>query len=390
MLPMRIQRPNTPLWKIFVATFGFRILLFFIGLAACAVLCGHKTFQSAYSSFTQRWDAWHYIRLAEQGYAGYVEDGKHLFLVFFPGYVWALRAMCLVIPDTAAAGLVLSALCCAGGYCYVYKLTETYYNARVARSALLYLALFPYSFFSGLVMTEGLFLLATAGAVYYAVKRKWLLFAVFGIVSALTRMTGLLVILPAFVELCIAELPGKRNPGRTWKVALRRGVPRLLLLAVPLLGTGGYLLLNYLVDGNPFAFMTMQEHWHQGFMWLPGVLRYVTAYLISSFGTENGWFLWLPTLLLFILSVLILVLSALKRETRNPALWSHAAIYLIVTYSLSWLLSAGRYLSCCFALFILLAKLTEKKPRLRTVILCIEAVCMLVFLGVYAKSGPVL
>ena len=47
-------------------------------------------------------------------------------------------------------------------------------------------------------------------------------------------------------------------------------------------------------------------------------------------------------------------------------------------------------MSCCFALFILLAKLTEKKPRLRAVILCIEAVCLLVFLGVYAKSGPVL
>ena len=59
---------------------------------------------------------------------------------------------------------------------------------------MLFLSVFPYAFFFGGVMTEGLFLLATTGACWYAWRGKWLAFGLFGALAALTRMTGLLVI----------------------------------------------------------------------------------------------------------------------------------------------------------------------------------------------------
>ena len=116
--------------------------------------------------------------------------------------------------------------------------------------------------------------------------------------AALTRMTGVLVLAPAILTLLGREKPLESPLGpslaRTGK-RLLRALPCLLL---PLLGTLGYLALNYAVDGDPFAFLTHQEHWYQGPMWVSRVLRYVWDYLLHFWNASNGWAIWLPTLLL--------------------------------------------------------------------------------------------
>ena len=113
-----------------------------------------------------RWDAGHYIQLVEQGYAGYMEDGQHLFLVFFPAYVWVVRLVRLLVPDTAAAGMLVSTLCYAWGCCWVYRLAAACFGGRVAADAVRLLSLYPFSFFFGTVMTEGLFLLTSSAACF--------------------------------------------------------------------------------------------------------------------------------------------------------------------------------------------------------------------------------
>ena len=103
--------PRQPGWKIFLLGAGSRVGLLLAGMAAAILLSdGGLTWEGAFQQL-QRWDAAHYIRLIEEGYQGYTENGQHLFLVFFPGYVWAARLLRLVIPSTALAGTVLSCLC---------------------------------------------------------------------------------------------------------------------------------------------------------------------------------------------------------------------------------------------------------------------------------------
>ena len=250
-----------PGWKIFLLGAGSRVGLLLAGMAAAILLSdGGLTWEGAFQQL-QRWDAAHYIHLIEEGYQGYTENGQHLFLVFFPGYVWAVRLLRLVIPSTALAGTVLSCLCYGGACCYLYRLAGEAYNGRVARDALLYMSLFPFSFFSGLVMTEGLFLLATTGACWYAWRGKWLAFGLFGALAALTRMTGLLVIVAGVIRLLETyrplEPPVGKSLGRCWKPLLLR----LPLTLLPAAGTLLYLLLNLWVDGDPFAFASHQEHW---------------------------------------------------------------------------------------------------------------------------------
>ena len=378
-----------PGWKIFLLGAGSRVGLLLAGMAAAILLSdGGLTWEGAFQQL-QRWDAAHYIHLIEEGYQGYTENGQHLFLVFFPGYVWAARLLRLVIPSTALAGTALSCLCYGGACCYLYRLAGEAYNGRVARDALLYMSLFPFSFFSGLVMTEGLFLLATTGACWYAWRGKWLAFGLFGALAALTRMTGLLVIAVGVIRLLEAyrplEPPVGKSLGRCWKPLLL-GLPLTLL---PAAGTLLYLLLNLWVDGDPFAFASHQEHWHQGYLWISQVVEYIGRYLGDNLGSSFGWEVWAPALALFVGGLALLYWAALRKG--HPAgLLAYGFCFFVATYSLSWLLSAGRYLSTCFVLFLFLAKLTQRRPALRAALLGGEGVLLGVYLCAFLAGAQVM
>lgn len=378
-----------PGWKIFLLGAGSRVGLLLAGMAAAMLLSdGGLTWEEAFQQL-QRWDAAHYIHLIEEGYQGYTENGQHLFLVFFPGYVWAARLLRLVIPSTALAGTALSCLCYGGACCYLYRLAGEAYNGRVARDALLYMSLFPFSFFSGLVMTEGLFLLATTGACWYAWRGKWLAFGLFGALAALTRMTGLLVIAVGVIRLLEAyrplEPPVGKSLGRCWKPLLLR----LPLTLLPAAGTLLYLLLNSWVDGDPFAFVTHQEHWYQGYLWISQVVEYIGRYLGDNLGSSFGWAVWAPALALFVVGLALLYWAALRKG--HPAgLLAYGFCFFVATYSLSWLLSAGRYLSTCFVLFLFLAKLTQRRPALRAALLGGEGVLLGVYLCAFLAGAQVM
>ena len=378
-----------PGWKIFLLGAGSRVGLLLAGMAAAILLSDvGLTWEGAFQQL-QRWDAAHYIHLIEEGYQGYTENGQHLFLVFFPGYVWAARLLRLVIPSTALAGTVLSCLCYGGACCYLYRLAGEAYNGRVARDTLLYMSLFPFSFFSGLVMTEGLFLLATTGACWYAWRGKWLAFGLFGALAALTRMTGLLVIAVGVIRLLEAyrplELPVGKSLGRCWKPLLLR----LPLTLLPAAGTLLYLLLNLWVDGDPFAFASHQEHWHQGYLCISQVVEYIGRYLGDNLGSSFGWAVWAPALALFVVGLALLYWAALRKG--HPAgLLAYGFCFFVATYSLSWLLSAGRYLSTCFVLFLFLAKLTQRRPALRAALLGGKGVLLGVYLCAFLAGAQVM
>lgn len=363
--------------KVFGFALSFRLVMLLALLAVTMLSGGDEGFQDLAEKFTH-WDAKHYINLIEQGYIGYEEEGKHLFLVFYPLYVWIVRLVRLALPHTAAAGVTVSTLSYAWGCCYVYRIAARRWGRSTARDAVTFLSLYPFGFFFGMVMTEGLFLLATSAACYYAMERKWLSYGIWGALAALTRMTGILVIVPAVIELLEEYQPLRAPVGESLKKALRPVLCRLPLMLLPLLGALGYLGLNWAVDGKPFAFTEHQAHWNQGGMWISQVLRYIWDYFWSYRDASIGYAVWLPELLLFVVCFLLLVL-ALRREDASAGLLAYSFCYLCANYSLSWLLSGGRYLSCGFPFFLFAAQLTQSRPNLRRFLFASEAV----FLGVY-------
>ncbi len=374
---------------VFVGALTLRFVLF-MAMAAATVFTNEAslTVESFLGKFNL-WDARHYISLVEQGYTQYQEDGRHIFLVFYPLYVWVTRLVRLVVPNTVVAGLLVSVVSYAGGCCWVYRLTGRLFGAETARSAVLFLSSFPFSFFFGTVMTEGLFLLTTAAAVTCAFEKKWLAYGIWGALAALTRMTGILVIVPAVIGLLEELRPLAMPVGRSIRGSIKPLSRKLPFLLMPLLGASGYLFLNWHVDGDLFAFVRHQEHWYQGSMWVSKVLEYIWNYWTENTNQPMGWAVWLPELMMFGVFFVVLVLSTWKGKI-PPGLVAYGFCYLIANYSLSWLLSAGRYMSCGFPLFIMMAVLTEKHPNLRNVWILGSGVLLGTYLFAYVNNAPIM
>lgn len=363
--------------RVFLLALLFRLVIFVVvGLFTCLVLYPDSGPDAALWIW-KRWDALHYVNLAELGYSGYMEDGKHLFLVFFPLYPWLMRLVSALTGNTMAAGLLISFLCYAGGCVYLYKLTAWELGRRAARRAVLFLSVFPHAFFFGGIMTESLFLLTTAAGLWYIRRHRWWLAGAIGILATMTRMHGILL-----VGAAAAELVEKRG-GFDWKEIGRR-LPALLL---PVLGTLVYLLLNWQVAGDPFAFTVMQEHWSQGFCWISDTLWYVLQNALSYPTEAVRYQLWIPTILLF---PVFFALAVYARKRFRSMYTLYGFVYLVLNYSLSWLLSAGRYLSCALPFFLFAAALTERRRWLTILIAAGMSIGFLVMLYGYLTGGQIM
>lgn len=77
-----------------------------------------------------------------------MEDGKHLFLVFFPLYPWLVRLVSAVTGNTMAAGLLVSFLCYGAGCVYLYRLAAWELGREAAGGRCSFSPSFPMPFSS--------------------------------------------------------------------------------------------------------------------------------------------------------------------------------------------------------------------------------------------------
>lgn len=388
--PLPARRGEVPagrtLWKVFGAALLFRLAAALGSLLLYNALTGTAVGPAGLPELWCRWDAPHYVKLAELGYGGYLEDGQPLFLVFFPLYVWLTRALAALLGSTAAAGMAVSFLCFGWGSVYFYRLGCEEYGPRTARRALLLLALFPFSFFFGGIMTESLFFLTTSAGLYFIRRHAWGKAAVWGILAAMTRMQGVLLIGAAAAELgCqIRPLAVTGGARRRAFAALGRKLP---VLCAPALGSLAYLALNAAVTGDPFAFTRMQAHWSQGFQWFPQVLAYLARSALTWPKVSTRWEMWIPELVLFPVFGLLLW----KSWKRHRSMFTlYGFVYVILNYCLSWLLSAGRYLSCAVPCFLFAADELADKPRRTAALLAVMGLLQAAFLYRYLCWGQVM
>lgn len=387
-LPQRHGEPvsRRALYCVIGTALLFRFLSALVSLALYDLLSGAGLGLTELPQLWARWDAPHYIHLAELGYGGYIEDGQPLFLVFFPLYVWLVRALRFLIPNTALAGMLVSALSFSWGCGYLYRLVSEEYGKRTAQRTLLLLWSFPFSFFFGGIMTESLFLLTTAAGLYHIRRHQWARAALWGILAAMARMQGVLLIGAAFAEIfCQAKPLSKKGEARLhsfWNIG--RHIP---LLIAPLLGSVVYFALNFYIAGNPFAFTQMQAHWSQGFLWFPKVLAYLLKNALTWPKLTTRWEMWIPELVLFPLFAFLLLRTWKKHRSMFTL---YAFVYFILNYCLSWLLSAGRYLSCGVPFFFFAADELEGKPRLTAALAVGMLALQCVFCYRYLSWGQVM
>lgn len=350
------------------------IMIFFINN-------GNEPFSmDAYLNGWIRWDARHYLGLAQDGYMGYVEDGRPIFLVFFPLYPFLIRLVHYIIPDIRVAALIVSTCSFIIGCIYVFALTASLYNKEIAYKTVFFLAIFPFSFYFGGIMTESTFFMCIAAGLYYVHKRDWLGMAVAGMFATLARMQGIMLLIPIIIVWWEQSQPIKQIREKLWLKMLRNfGKVCMTLMGI---GIGGisYLMLNWKVAGNPLMFLTYEkEHWSQQSQYFGKTIGKMWDWATGNLDVMNDelkFAIWWPSLIIFCLA-LILLLYGMNKHNESYILF--LATCTIMNYSLSWLLSASRYMSVSIPMFMILGELAYSHKRLEKWITMIS----LVFLTLY-------
>jgi len=200
----------------------------------------------------KRWDATHYLNIAQNGYTAYGED--RFLIVFFPFYPALIALFQLVFRDYLISAFIVTGISSLALGLIFRELVRLDYSEKIAQFAVLFLFIFPTSYFLHIPYTESLFLTLCVGCFLAARKRSWILVGILGGLACLTRINGLILV-PALVFEMWEEYRETKSFNKKW----------LIMLLIPI-GFGIYLWINYYVAGNPTMFMVHQrEHWYRYF-----------------------------------------------------------------------------------------------------------------------------
>jgi hypothetical protein len=328
-----------------------RVALLLVGYVSLRLLAGFDApFGDQFFDLWNRWDAPHYLRIAEVGYRSEGED--RLFLVFFPLYPLAVRIFHFVIPNYVLAGLAVSLLASVAAALLLQSLVRLDSDdAEEARRSVWYLFLFPTAYFLAVPYSEALFLASVLAAFWAARQGRWAWAGVAGLLACSTRLAGL-ALLPGLV---VEAFWQERGDPQGWQAVKRLG----WLLLVPL-GFVVYLLINWQVLGDPLGFFEIQrEHWFHELAppWQP--LQEAIRAVMNEPPSEDRTMIFEARLAAFAFAAAALALSA---RWLRPSYQVYAWSGLLLVMSTSWLISLPRYLLAIFPLFLILARLGRSPP----------------------------
>lgn len=254
--------------RIALAALGFRVVSAFVALCANLAfpLDHHLPNQSTmwgrpspfWDAFIRHDSGWYYD-IARNGYdaAGAVAGGRSN-IAFAPVYPLLMRYVGRVFGrapgDVYLGGIVVSWIAFAAAMVVLYRLAALDLPRRRAERAVLLTAIFPFSFFFGVVYTESTFLLFTLLAFYGFRTRRWALAGIAGAVATATRVTGIMM-WPALAWIA-------------WRAAAPTKQDRLAAsaaLVVAALGFTGYCAYIYSVTGQPLLWATALTRWGSGY-----------------------------------------------------------------------------------------------------------------------------
>lgn len=221
----------------------------------------------------EAWDSVHYRAIATNGYE-FINDGKQHNLAFFPLFplsIWVLMKLGLPFE---AAGLLVNNLAFLVALYYLYFWTREYYGIQVAQWATTVVSWYPSSMFTGVIYTEGLYLLLSTATLWSFDQKQYGWTAFWGAMATATRPTGIALI-PA---LAIAAWKERRPP---------------IAYITTLVTTLGILLFSLyctIFFGNPLAFIAAQRGWRPslGFDW-QGWLNMIMQIIVGLNNWKYGW-----------------------------------------------------------------------------------------------------
>ena len=295
-----------------------------------------------------RWDALHFLSIAESGYGPEVVGGNAP--AFFPLFPLAVRVVSAAGIEPLHAGILVSFVSTFVASAYLYRLAQL--HGFDGDRSIVYLLLFPTGVFLVAPYTEALFLAGAVPAFYYAQRGRAWPAALFTAIAVGTRTVGLFVLLGVAVELARRAWPHWRR--------LASAVVAMVAASLPFWLYGLYLQRE---RGSFWIFMQVQkEGWGRDF----------TGFTDGFLTTWNTWagdyganivFTWRVEVVFAALS-LALMMWVMWRGYLGYAVYIGAT--LIIGLSNAWYYSTPRLALAFFPFAFMIAALVGKRERAHT------------------------
>lgn len=330
---------------------GLKLLVLTFG-AVVAETVGERTYPGFADrvAFWNAWDAPHYLDLARDGYQTTGDAAN--FIVFLPGYPYAVRIFDWIFPGgTLTSAFVVSGIASVAAALLLAHLVRHDSGGDEARAhrAVWFFLIFPTAYFLHIPYTESLFLAFVLGAFYAARTGRWGAAGLLGLLAALTRVNGA-ILLPA---LAVEAYLQYRKSGRfDWS---------FLWIALIGLGTLVYLGINQYYFGDPFHFQDVQrEHWFKSF---ENPYTSIKAMIDGAGGYQPAERQMLVIQELLFLSIgLTAGVLAFVWSRASYGVW--AILNVLLFASTSFIQSSPRYVITIFPIFLLLAQMRSTSWRM--------------------------
>jgi len=218
------------------------------------------------------WDSKHYEQIVTEGYQ-FKNDGKGYNVAFFPLFpllIWG--AMHLGLPFDVA-GTLINNLAFLGALVMLYLWIAERHGRSVARWSTAVLAWCPFSLFSTVIYTEGLFLLGSVAALRAFDRQQYVWAMLWGALTTALRPPGIALVLTFLWA--------------AWRE--RRGAIAYLTALVSSTGLLLYMLYGWLHFHQPLAFALAQRGWQSNYRFWGGAwLNLATTVLWGPVNKHKG------------------------------------------------------------------------------------------------------
>ena len=230
----------------------------FVGFFDDQELSKNSFVMSPFVRVWAQWDSIYYYRTAEQNYPDIKNIKTDLKterrFAFFPLYSLLIK----IVSTLSGLNLYLSGLLISNIFLIVscvlmYNLLALDYSTRTALQAVKFMLIAPTSFIFSGYLTESLYLFLAILCFWLARQQHWLMVGFAGIFTSLSRVPGVLLIIPLGV---VAWHQSNVNADSRTK----RIIKLLPLLLIPL-GLVIFMFINYWKTGDALFFLHIQDTW---------------------------------------------------------------------------------------------------------------------------------
>ena len=297
-------------------------------------------------------DGVYYLLIAANGYT--VNAG------FFPLFPISIHLTSTIFGEVMAfdfaqyaIALILVSLYFLLSLITMFKLVKIDYKEKIAIWSIIFMLLFPTSFFFASIYSESLFLLLALSSFYFARKKRWILASLCGGLLTATRLVGVAIIPVLLYEFLKQEKS-------LFKI-------KALPLFLTFLGILSYMWFNLQKWGNAFYFIQAQGNFENNRSTTSLILIPQTIYRYIKILTgvslrQFEWWVALLEISTFIFVVVMLFVAWKKKIRASYILF--ALICFLIPISSGTFTGLPRYSLVLFPIFITLALIGNRFSKI--------------------------